>query len=337
MASVKEKVRGAVFASAIGDGFGYPCEFLRFEEILAKWPPNGPQNPSGTPIVVTDDTQMALSVSHALREGWSPDGSLDSLEPAFQKEFLIWLNDPENNRAPGMTCLKALEKLQEGNDWLEATHRNSKGCGANMRVLPAGLLRAKGESFERIGKVAQLQSAITHSHATALAASEITAIAIALLLDGIRPENLVAELRAHARSQMRIYHEDVLKSVWERPFFHSAEDFIEGGWQDVLYSLDRIEKGLGEYAPGTDPCLLTGEGWVAEESFATGLLCFLLSPNDLPGVLRRAVATGGDSDSISCLAGAFAGAWLGINAIPADWLERIEYRAELEELARFFT
>ncbi len=45
--------------------------------------------------------------------------------------------------------------------------------------------------------------------------------------------------------------------------------------------------------------------------------------------LRRAACTSGDSDSIACLAGAFAGAYLGADAWPADWASRIEYRDEL--------
>lgn len=45
--------------------------------------------------------------------------------------------------------------------------------------------------------------------------------------------------------------------------------------------------------------------------------------------LRRAACTSGDSDSIAALAGAFAGAHLGADAWPADWMERIEHRDEL--------
>ncbi|MFD5460319.1 ADP-ribosylglycohydrolase family protein, partial [Streptomyces olivaceus] len=36
-----------------------------------------------------------------------------------------------------------------------------------------------------------------------------------------------------------------------------------------------------------------------------------------------------DSDSVACLAGAFAGAHLGADAWPADWADRVEYRGDL--------
>ncbi|MFB9299330.1 ADP-ribosylglycohydrolase family protein [Kibdelosporangium philippinense] len=40
----------------------------------------------------------------------------------------------------GMTCLRACGGLAEGEPWVDATITGSKGCGANMRVTPVGLL-----------------------------------------------------------------------------------------------------------------------------------------------------------------------------------------------------
>ena len=57
-----------------------------------------------------------------------------------------------------------------------------------------------------------------------------------------------------------------------------------------------------------DPCDLTDEGWIAEEAYATALLCFLKNSNDTKQTLIQSVNTKGDSDSIACIAGSFAGA-----------------------------
>nr|BEK66423.1 hypothetical protein KPHV_36500 [Kitasatospora purpeofusca] len=54
-------------------------------------------------------------------------------------------------------------------------------------------------------------------------------------------------------------------------------------------------------------------------------------PEDPVAAVRRAAYSSGDSDSIACLAGAFAGAHAGADAWPADWVERIEHRDELLE------
>ncbi len=334
--TLKTRIAGALLGAAIGDGYGFPTEFKSFRDILYHWPPDGPDAPIGEPIIVTDDTQMSLAVGKALMQSYPAAWQPEQIAAALTGTFIEWLNDPQNDRAPGMTCLLACEELERGSHWLHATARHSKGCGANMRVLPVGLLAAKGISRTEIGQLAQLQAAITHGHPTALAAAEITAICIAMLLEEVAPDALLEQLIQHAKSQKSIYHEAYLKSVWERPAVFSGEDFIQYGWEEVLAQLERVKEALPLYEPGSDPCVFTGMGWVAEEAFGTALLCFLLSPDDAVAILKRAVVTGGDSDSIACLAGAFVGAYAGLAALPQDWVARIEYREALEALADFY-
>lgn len=45
------------------------------------------------------------------------------------------------------------------------------------------------------------------------------------------------------------------------------------------------------------------------------------------------MVTAGDSDSIACIAGSFAGAHHGLEAFPRSWVERIEYRERLLALS----
>ena len=49
--------------------------------------------------------------------------------------------------------------------------------------------------------------------------------------------------------------------------------------------------------------------------------------------MRGAIAMGGDTDTIACMAGALSGAFLGAAAIPATWREMVEDSALLGELA----
>lgn len=330
------KIKGCLFGMAIGDGFGYPTEFLSVAEILEKWSPSGPKFPEGNPILVTDDTQMALAVATALTESIKDSFSPNSLESALRKHFVAWLNDPQNNRAPGMTCLTSCEKLEKGLEWEKATAFSSKGCGANMRVAPVALLKAKGVSNSAIAKIAQFQSAITHAHPTALVASELTAMTIVFLLEGVSPTQLLPKLLSYAESQKLIYHQDYLNNIWDRPPMRSPEDFIQKGWEDCIQKLIEIQSALEALDTNIDPCLITGEGWIAEEAFATALLCFLYFPKAPVKVLQRAVLTSGDSDSIACLAGAFIGTHCGFSQLPQDWTDRIEYKNELLEFSTFF-
>ena len=326
----KRAATGSLMGLALGDALGFPTEFNDVPSILAKCGP-WRQMALPTPAIVTDDTQMTLALGRGLRAA-TDSGILDPqrMERPVREEFVDWYRSPENNRAPGNTCLQACHLLETGKPWREASRIGSKGCGANMRVAPVGLI--PGLSDEQRAGAAQLQSGLTHGHPTALAASDLTAHAVRLLALGAEPTGLVGLLRSYAYENRQTYHERWLGDLWTHSQDPSPEHFIARGWDDCLAVLERLQEALRSPSPETDPCLATGEGWIAEEALATGLLCFLLFVDEPVTALRRAACTSGDSDSIACLTGAFAGAYLGDEVWPADWSERIEYRSELLSL-----
>jgi ADP-ribosylglycohydrolase len=319
---------GSLFGLAYGDALGKPTEFQDYETIVAAYGPAGPRELAGEPALVTDDTQMMLAVGEALVAA----GPLTpaSFEPVLRQGFLDWAISPDNNRAPGMTCLRACGNLADGRPWQQASQIHSKGCGANMRVTPVGLIR--GLTDDQRSGAAQLQAGLTHGHETGLTASELTAFAVHWLRDGLPAQDLLPRLRAHCADQRLVYREDWLGELWQRPMVETPEDFISRGWDESAAALDGVADALRKGDVGGDPCLLTGAGWIAEEALATALYCYLLSPDEPVTVLGRAAATSGDSDSIACLAGGFAGAALGLAAWPAPWQEQIEYADRLRAL-----
>lgn len=338
MKNMNDAIKGCFLASAIGDGFGYPTEFLEVTAIQKKWGPKGLTAPIGNPIQVTDDTQMALAVAKAIMRSFQDKAlNLALFKQTLVEEFIRWLNDPENNRAPGMTCLQSCERLEKGLHWTVATAKNSKGCGANMRVTPLGLLYFKHPAFtyKDIAQLAQFQSAVTHAHPTALVASELTAITLIKIIEGVAPEHLIDDLLDYAQQQKGMYHADWLEDVWETPGALYPADYINRGWNDCIAILAKIQAALKVRDTTIDPCLVIGEGWIAEEAYGTALFCYLLFPEDTVQTLIHAVNTKGDSDSIACLAGAFAGAHNGLSSIPKDWVRRLEYREVIEEYLGF--
>ncbi|MFF9645982.1 ADP-ribosylglycohydrolase family protein [Kitasatospora aureofaciens] len=324
------KATGALLGLAIGDAMGRVTEFKSVEEIAAVHP-DWRRLPLPERALITDDTQMTLALARGLRTALSR-GTLTPLrlERPVREEFVDWWRSPENNRAPGMTCLRACERLSHDKyRWQQASDVGSKGCGANMRVAPVGLIREL--DARQLSGAAQLQSALTHGHPTALAASDLTAYAVRKLAEGVPPAGLPAVLRAYALASRERYDEFWLGNLAARWYGASPQAVLARGWDDCLKVLDQLQAALAAPDPEADPCLATGEGWVAEEAFGTGLLCFLLLPDDPVAAVRRAAYSSGDSDSLACLTGAFAGAYHGEAVWPGEWVERIEHRDELLE------
>lgn len=326
------RASGSVFGLAYGDALGAATEFLNMGQIRRRFGDDGPRELSGDPALVTDDTQMAIAVAEALLSALEhPPLAPDLLTPRLRRTFLDWWRSPDNTRAPGRTCLRACANLADGIPWVRATQHGSKGCGANMRVAPVGLV--PGLTGEQRSGAAQLQAALTHGHPTGLAASELTAYAVWWLREGMPPADLPAALREHCHAQRTTYHERWLADLWKQTPAESPEQYIARGWDECLRALDRLDAALRAPDAAADPCAATGAGWIAEEAMATGLLCFLMFPEDPVSAIWRGAASSGDSDSIACLAGAFAGAHLGLPAWPSDWGTRIEYASRLTRIS----
>lgn len=181
------KVYNSVFGLALGDAWGYVTEFMPASQIKA----NRPGFPDDA--IVTDDTQMSLYAIQALKTVKSTinevDGSTefnaeawDTITKSLTHEFLIWLDDYRNVRAPGNTCISALRQAQHHNyTHFESSVLDSKGCGANMRNPWFGLLPYSDETIERLSLV---QGALTHGHPLALASSVLTALAVKAVYTG---------------------------------------------------------------------------------------------------------------------------------------------------------
>jgi ADP-ribosylglycohydrolase len=316
---------GSLFGLAFGDALGKPVEFRRYQEIVAVFGPGGPTE-LPDPALVTDDTQMALAVGWALHDATTIEP--EPLAAELTTRFVAWLGSPDNNRAPGNTCLAACESLLRGVRWQEASIIGSKGCGANMRVTPVGLIPEV--DLDTLAGVAQLQAGLTHGHPAALAASELTA---RLLRDGAPLAELPGLLRQRCTEQRTTYRGDWLGDLWKLSHMDNPQDFIARGWDECARAVDDLIDALSSPDDGGDVCRQTGEGWIAEEALASALHAALRHPQDPVTAIARAAATNGDSDSIACLAGAFHGTAHGLSAWPAEWVDRIEYADQLATLA----
>jgi len=158
--------------SAIGDAIGDPFEF---RQNINPAEVRGFVRHDTSEIVITDDTQMSLFGLEALSRAQQPFDIA-----AVQRSYIDWywtqqVAGPHTLtrhdswlrrqremcafRAPGATCLSALDALQSG----RTVYNDSKGCGAVMRLLPFVVLFEKFDP-EAVVNFAIQTGLLTHQH-----------------------------------------------------------------------------------------------------------------------------------------------------------------------------
>lgn len=317
------RTRGSILGLAIGDALGHPTEFLgSLDAIRSKYGPLGVvdfvrlgAHPRGT---FTDDTQMTIAVLRGMVRAGHRD--LDTLMTIMGEEFVAWAGSPENNRAPGGTCLAGCRELAHRVPWRTAGVRGSKGCGAAMRAAPIGLYHH--DDVEVLVRVAAAQSSLTHRHPTGIASSVAAAAAVAHVvrtgsLDGLIPFTRAAVERLDAALLAEVGADEALAASL--------------GVSEMLDFLGRTEAALSQ--DHDDVCKLLGGAWVGEEAVATALWCAIKSGGDFRNAVLRGANSSGDSDSIACIAGSIVGALVGEAGLPEAWIRDVEKSAVLARLA----
>lgn len=322
----RSKIAGAVYGAALGDALGAPTEFMKLKEIHRRFGREGDRR-LPRPALFTDDTQMTIAVARAL-------DTVEELHPhelarTLRTEFVRWARvDPP--RAPGITCLTAIKKLERRVRWQDATVVRSKGCGANMRVVPTAFIE---NSRAALG-ASQLQAAMTHGHPTALAATALTALAVRWAASAETLSDLPERLLAHAwwRIDTHVtYPTDWLGKLNTRrwPSGGWSPDTVIG-WVEAGNAVHRAVSALALRRTPRDVCAVTGAGWTADDALATSLYFAVRYADDPVRAVSEASRTSGDSDSLASITGAIVGAFHGEEAWPLEWRRAIERRRDLE-------
>ena len=321
----KDRVRGSLIGGAIGDALGFPVEFIySYEEIQRRYGENGitrlqteqwwTESSIGK-AVISDDTQMtlftALGLLNAKEKGMAPVPAICHAYVEWfytQKGFRskrfndCWIGDlPEMNvrRAPGRTCISALEKIIKGGEPMN----DSKGCGGIMRIAPIPLY---GLSQNRIQNVAVLDELaadaanLTHEHPLGYIPAYVMSHIIYRLATDESPTN-------------EAFHEYVHEAM------RMADDkygFKSQSMQTLHTLVDLALKLSSKDSPDYEAIQQIGEGWVAEETLAIAVYCCAKYFDDFEKAMIASVNHGGDSDSTGAVTGNILGAAIGYEAMP---------------------
>jgi ADP-ribosylglycohydrolase len=275
---------------SVGDALGGPFQGHPFDLARMTYEPA-----TDHPSMWTDDTQMALSIVEVLTSTGTIDQ--DELALCFGRRY-------KSRRGYGLSMLHLLPRLRRGEDWRQLREMTfpdgSFGNGSAMRVAPLGAYFS-GQAIDRVAREATWSAEVTHSHPEALAGAIAVAVA--------------AWLAARHRGQSA------------RP----AEELIA----ETLAALDQdleVSRGLAaaaELAPTAhldEAVRLLGNGSrvSCQDTVPLAVWIASLHLDNFEAAVRLALGAGGDTDTVAAIVGGIVAAHVGVEGIPARWLQAVE-------------
>ena len=301
----RQRALGAVVAAATGDALGAPYEFQAPVAASDDVDMVGGGILDWQPGEWTDDTSMAIVVLEAAAT--SPglhDLRVDSAQDQIAREWYSWsLGTPDigtltssvmrraadNAREDGHFAPRAADLRRAAEAAHEATPRNA-GNGSLMRthaaVLPY-LLTSEDDAVSGIEAVCTL----THVHPDTVEACMLWGLAVrhAVLTGEIDVRRGLERLDEGRRALWSSRIDEAERSA--------PEDFRRNGW--VVHAFQAALAAVH------------GAGPIPEDRFARRDM--------LRRVLDAAARAGYDTDTVACIAGALAGAALGVKSVPPEW------------------
>ncbi|MCY3643508.1 MAG: ADP-ribosylglycohydrolase family protein [Acidimicrobiaceae bacterium] len=248
----------------------------------------------------TDDTSMALCLATSLLES----GGFDPVDQMGR--YLRWFREGYLSSTGrcfdiGGTTREALVRFERtGEPYSGPTGPMSAGNGSLMRLAPVPMFFA-GDAREAIDRSAD-SSRTTHGAVEAVDACRCFAGLLVGALRGVDKETLLSE------------HYSPVEHLWdEAPLAPKIAAIADGSF--------RVKQ----------PPAICATGYVVDTLEAV-LWAFLHSEDFREGALK-VVNLGDDADTTGAIFGQIAGAYYGIESIPAQWRQRLTMNTEITSIA----
>jgi poly(ADP-ribose) glycohydrolase ARH3 len=298
MVDLDSKFLAGMVGSAIGDAVGelaFRC--LERDDLVARVEQE-------QQLRYTDDTAMAIGLAESILE----KGDIDQfhLGEIFKRNFH---REPWRGYATGPPTLFSMVE-RSGLPYQKAARSlfggtGSFGNGAAMRIAPLALcFHGSSELYLK----ASVSAEVTHAHPVGIdgAAVQAKAIAQATNLDATNPfssDDFIRDLESFSRTH------------------------------EIQQKFTLLRTLLRQQAAPAVASRRLGQSVAVHESMPFALYSFLRHPHSFEECLFCAVLHGGDRDTLGAMACAVSGAYLGADAIPPGWRDRLENRDYIESLA----
>jgi len=298
--SLQDRYRGAMLGLATGDAVGTTLEFKppgSFEPI-SDMVGGGPFGLA--PGQWTDDTSMALCLAESLieRQGFDPADQMS--------RYVRWWHEGHLSSTGtcfdiGGTVSSALVRFEaSGEPFSGSTDPRSAGNGSIMRLAPVPLFYAQDP--EQAILMSEESSRTTHGAQTAVDACRYLGGLIVGAVQGATKEDLLSVRYAPATDYWLVH-----------PLCSEIDTIAAGSFKD------------------RGPPDIKGTGYVVQ-SLEAALWAFYHGSSFEEGCLL-AVNLGDDADTTGAIYSQLAGAFYGVDGIPAGWREQLAMHETILDFA----
>lgn len=337
MVRTQDQIRGGLLGAAAGDALGYCVQELSLEEIHQRFGPEGIRgyDTENGYALVSANTQLALFTANGLLHGQTRGAlrgvmgpAIGYLRLAYQDwmktqtyggrrapgkavSWLCGIDDLYARRTPDRTTMLAFASEKLGT--MEDPINRSKAAAALPRTITTGLFLNQPEQVREAARLGAETAAMTHGDSL-----------------GFLPSAYLAELM----NRLLVRRAGSFRSI-----LHETIASVQEGFGREYPRVKEIGNLLAQAETLADdeisPEMAMAELEPVEAHRVLAAACYacLKFPGDYERALVAAVNHSGDSAATGCVAGALMGTAVGTEGIPEFYLDPLELREILEEMA----
>jgi len=285
--------QGCLLGTAVGDSLGLPFEGMTPKRIARFQPVPLKQRFFFGHGMISDDTEHSCMVIQALVES---AGKVGIFRQNLAKRLRWWLLGLP--AGIGLATLRSIIKL-----WLGASPNSSgvwsAGNGPAMRSAIIGVYADK--DFELLASLVTASTLLTHRDPKALRGACIVAKAAQLSANGI----CVQPGQCLEHFSKFVEDDNTLVELIELAETSAKNNESAATFCQTL----GLHKGVTGYTYHTLPLVLQ---------------IWLRYPQDFRKAMEEVIVCGGDTDTAAAILGAIVGAGVGMEGIPAAWLNQLK-------------
>ncbi len=315
VSATHDRVRGTIYGAVCANSLGGSGLGLSHKDISATVGLSGlrdytpglsrsllPEHKAGQLLA---DAYQGLALGESLVHN---KGQLNSRDLASRFEILLTAETFANASA-GVNTIAGMRNLVDAVEPLEGGPE-SLDVSAASRVFPVGCLPGQPITADSV-ELAAKQAGLTQADKRAAASAAVVADSINFFVRGGRLETR-EQVQAYVARQVEV------ANCFDPRFAEAWDDVApdldyENPAQSLPYSLVNVESTVTELVP-------------------TAVGIFLIFRHSAEEAICAAARSGGDTDTVSAIVGALAGAYHGFDALPTRWTDKIDEKERIEKL-----